>query len=233
MKIGMTLLVSDGGYNLILPSVLYHSRIADLIVCTAHKPSKMLSFLLKFLDKNIKNFIYIGDVVGEYSPEIQAIWVNNMIHFLSEKKMDWVINLDDDEFYYGNLRNAVEWSEKNNLNCFHTDGFCFYQTVLDSKDPNPIRSILWRDNNDVDYNYRKTVHKTKDFYSISPGNHWVIYKNNTPSNIIIKSIQIFHYSFRSKTMWSYKPLTEKDIKNKNLKKDERLMFLFNHLNLPV
>lgn len=233
MKLGMTLLVSDGDYNLVLPSVLYHQNMADLIVCVAHKPSKMLEFLLKSLDKNIKNFIYLGNVAEKYSPEAQATWVNSMVHCLIKKGIDWVVNLDGDEFYYGNLKSTIEWSENNNLNCFHTDGFCFYQTVIDSKNPNPVRSMLWRDNDEVDYNYRKVIHRTKNFYSISPGNHWVIYENITPSNIIFKNIQIFHYSFRSKSMWSYKTLTKEDIKNKSLKKDERLVFLFDNLGLPV
>lgn len=235
MRIGMTLLTSDGGFNLILPHVLFHIRMVDRMVCIANNPSKMLKYLLNHLSEKFPTFEYMGGVYRDFNPKRQTVWVNAMIQKLTKMGMDWIINCDEDEFYYGPVRHTIDKIEKEGFNTMHTNGYCFYSTEKDKYNSNPIRSMTYRDPNDTPYGYKKMIHKTKNFLTTTDGNHWIKFKD-TPLNTYESSkITIFHYTHRPKSMWNGRCVlhSEESIKKNKFVIDERLPLLFDKMGLEI
>lgn len=239
MKIGMSLLVCDSSFNLILSNVLYHLKKVDYICCIAHKPSKLLVKLLNYLQNENENFYYLARYDGQMTLEAQVHICNTMTKSLRDRGCEWVIPADDDEFYVGDIRECIKFAKDNTFNVVYQKGFCFYSTELDTPNLNPCRSMTYRDPDDFKYNFCKAIHRTDCFERLSPGNHWVKYTSDiTQREIIMEDLVIHHYSYRKKFLFehvkdkTFNILKENDIKDKNLVKDISIIDIFDMENIP-
>ena len=158
-----------------------------------------------------------------YAPNsLQVQMVSRMSFELKSRGCSWVVPCDDDEFYIGDIRAGVLKAERNGYNVLYQDGFCYYTTEMDSKDINPVRRLTWRDPDTFDYAYRKAIHSTKNFISVTPGNHWINF--SVPSRSFKdSSLRINHYNHREKksfnnicAMDTFTPLTIDQIHAKKL-----------------
>lgn len=233
IKIGMTLYVTDEDYNFIIPNVMYHRHHVEKIYCIAHKPSRLMKYQINKLSKDIDNFEYIGDRNEPYTVENHVAWTNHMIMHLGIQGIEWVINAYPNEFYYGNIGYMVTEASKQDYNLLLTDGFCFYQTVRDLYDLNPVRSMFYRDPDGTEYQYKKSIHRTQDFKTTTPGDHWIRYDKTPVKQAFSKGLQILRFQYNSKKVEGWRPLDDNEIKEKNLTVDRRLEKLFDNWFIPV
>jgi len=237
MKIGMSYLLCNDGMHFLIPNILYHCRLVDRIVCKAHRPCKMLEMQLLELHKRIPSFFYLGEIEEEFSVANQTKWYNGMIARLIEERMDWAINVDEDEFYYGDLRKCVEGAETSGCNLVYGGGHCFYGTPYDNDDCNPVRRFFYRDPDGVKYEYSKPIFKLKNFSTTTDGNHFIQF-NGEENRVIYGKFSIFHYTYIPK----YRPTglygrskiwSEEEVKEKGLVKDPRMAAIFDSLGIKV
>jgi hypothetical protein len=242
MKIGMTLLLSDGGLDFALANILWHSKIVDQIACIAHRPCKLLQHVLRHAEDIVPNFTYIGAdftefPTGEFRNQYQCNMFHNMINYLKPYNFDWVINADDDEFYVGPVREKLEFGLATGIDIIYTDGHCFYETYHDDSDRNPVRRMLYRDPDNVDYQYKKAIPQLKNFQATTPGNHFVQLNKPSPVVISFPDLYIYHYTFRKgKTrtpLEAWPILTETQVAEKGLVFDPTLKELFDKNNIDV
>jgi hypothetical protein len=235
--IGMSLLVCDTSFDLLISNVLYHSKRVDQIICTANNPSKLLLKLLEFLESSVKNFKVYKLVYEPISLDLQVSMVNDMVGELTRLGCKWVVNCDDDEFYLGDIKRSVKMAEENDCNALYQNGFCFHSTTLDNSNLNPIRRMTYRDPDTVDYDFRKVIHRTENFYSVTPGNHWVQFYGSHYKEMRDDSLLIYHYSYRKKYLFphlkkEFHPKTKKEISSLGLVEDITLIELFDLENIP-
>ena len=239
MKIGMSLLICDSSLNLLTTHILYHSANVDKIVCIANRPSKLIVYLLKQMEKTLHNFELLEISNEIMTIEIQQKLCSKMSIYLKDKGCSWVIPCDDDEFYVGDLRSEIQNADDNNFNILYQDGYCFYTTwESDKLDINPIRNMRYRDSDTVDYAFRKAIHKTSEFVSTLPGNHWVTLSSPIRSHKT-ENLKIFHYHYRYKKIFAdneingcYSVLDRQCILDKNLIFDDTLIRILNEKGIP-
>lgn len=235
MKLGATLLICDSSYDLLIPNILYHFlNGVDYIECVANKPSEKLLERIHVCANHFKNihFIINNDNMG---PKVQESLVNYMIKNLIENECTWAMNIDDDEFYCGPLKNVINSAESSGYNYILTNGYCFYETEEDIPNTSPPRKMIYRDSDTINYEFRKPIFKTKFFKTSTPGNHYIHFKNIKDTKYCYTTnITIFHYTHRSKLVAyaasthgkqeysNFKQLTKKEIEDMKLVKDERL-----------
>jgi len=234
LKLGMTLLISNGSLELALPNILWHAKFVDQIVCIANNPCLLLEHTLRHAESLVPHFKYLGPDRTKFTGDVQTILVNKMIEALKGYGVDWVINVDDDEFYVGPLRQVVEAANTQGLDVVYTDGFHFYSTTKDSSDRNPVRSMTHGDPDGTDYINRKAIHKMAGFLTTTNGNHFIKFVKPNPVLGKCPFVLIFHYCNRVKSLLpGYVPLGAADIQLKNLVVDTRLIALFDKEGLPV
>jgi len=237
IKLGMSLLVCDTGFDLIASNVLYHSKRVDFICCIVNNPSPLLLKLLGFLERSVKNFQIINQINEPISPGFQVAVTNEMTFWLKDRGCEWVIPCDDDEFYIGDLTAAIDSAEAQGCNVVYQNGFCYYSTEMDGPDINPVRRMTWRDPDTIDYAYRKAIHKTKNFKTACIGNHWVKF-DGTEQKKCQTNLRINHYTYRRKYKYwnageiTCPVLTRKQIEEKNLCEDRILIDIFDKENIP-
>lgn len=240
MNVGMTLLTNDDSYDIVAPCVHWNARVFDKIACVADRPSLMLTSLLRRLESEVPNFRYLGPCAPLVNyPYDQPNVVNPMISYLTEEGMDWVINLDDDEFFLGDhVRDVLARSETEGFNALYTHGYYLYETVLDARNANPVRRMLYRDPDGVQFGSMKVMHQTRGFNSTTPGNHYISYKDRQVSSIEDHSLLIYHYTMRLKRQnlrncLNVSSVTEQGIIDKGLVKDGTIANLFDRYRLPL
>jgi hypothetical protein len=235
--IGMSLLVCDTSFDFLVSNVMYHSKKVDLIICTANNPSKLLLKMIELLENSVSNFKFFRSVYEPISLDLQVSMVNSMVEELIKKGCKWVVNCDDDEFYLGDIRESIFKAEQNNCNVLYQDGFCFHSTIHDNQNLNPVRRMVYRDSENVDYNFRKAIHRTENFYSVTPGNHWVMFYGDQYKEMKDPTLLIYHYSYRKKYLYphykdTFKLKTDQEISELQLVKDETLIHVFDSEGIP-
>lgn len=239
MRVGTTLLLCDASIPFVLATTAWHSRMFHLISIILHRPCKTLLHLCKTVEAMYPN-VYVAAVTGEnYTEDNHTNWCNFALKDLVRRGCDFITNLDDDEFYVSSITELIE-AVRHSVDLsrymqtiFYQTGHCFYQTELDTKDFNPIRSMLYRENN-VEYEFKKWICPAHLFKSTTNGNHYVTTSKKIPAGII-DTLKIYHYSYRKKTLNNnrYVPLTEAAIKEKGLVYDGLLPKLFDQANIIV
>lgn len=233
----MSLLVCDSSYDLLVSNVAYHSSLVDIIVCVANNPSKLLEVMLHSLESIFPKFKYVGKKNDVMTMELQVQICNWMTEYLKEQGCSWVIPCDDDEFHIGRLRDCLTVAERDGFNTVYQDGFCFYSTIFDKREINPVRKMIYRDPETVDYNFRKAIHKTKNFKSVTEGNHAVLFNNEKIAAVRYPCLQIRHYNYRKKFLFSHVkdvfiPLNQEMILSKKLVLDMSTINLFDEIGVP-
>ena len=241
LKIGMTLLVNDDSFDIVMPNVLWNSKVFDQIVCVADRPGRMLEVVLRDLERQVPNFKYLGPSVPFINfPDDHPLLINPMIQELTNMGMEWVLNLDDDEFLVGDhVRDSIERTASAGLNALYTHGHVFYEVQTDVRDANPVRRMVHRDPDGTDFRSKKVIHKTADFLTTTSGNHFIQYRSTPVLPGFDPSLLIYHYCIRLKR-YDYKSrklhrdtLSEEGAKEIGLAVDRSLIELFDKFGIPV
>lgn len=230
MKIGATLLIDNYGHPVANTTVAWHTRMFDRLVCVANCPSLEFHDHLKSLARAYPNFKYLGPDTTPFDPiGYHCRVVNRMVESLRD--MDFVIHLDDDEFYTGPVRQVLEATT---ADVVYQGGSCFYETSLDAPDSNPVRRMTYRDPDGFPYQYAKAMHRLTGFKSTCPGNHQVNWHGGNPKVFISDKIKIYHYSHRVKALRpGHLPKDLEFIKTNGLIQDTSLIELFTKENIPL
>lgn len=210
IKLFMTLVVQNEE-SIIEKNILFHKAMGvDGFIVISHKSTDNTNDILKKLqNKNIiQEILYKEDDIHMHS-----VWVNEMINIAKNKyNADWIINADADEFYYSKTLNLKEQliniAPVNVLRVYSN----WYIPIENGKKifenfyfvRNPLNKFEYALNN-IELNEfteyyllhecPKIIHNTKDFISISDGNHFVKMKNYleiSPADIIL-----YHFHTRS------------------------------------
>lgn len=236
----MFLLVCDTSLNLLLSNVLYHMGVVDHIVCIANRPSKILLCLLDLLQAKFPNFTLLEINNDTMTIPLQTKLSTKMSLFLKEKGCYWVLPCDDDEFWVGDVRRVINTATDMGFNVLYENGYCFYSTLTDTHDLNPVRNMIYRDPDNTPYNFRKAIFKTTDYVAAHTGNHW-IFLNKTPQIFTVTNLYIYHYHYRQRRLFadntkthisSLSAIDETTIQNKKLIVDKTLINLFDERGIP-
>jgi len=238
VKLGMSIVACPSSIGLLEVSVAFHLLCGvDHIFCFADNPNKeLVELLLNIRRKYYPKF----DFDFNSGPKIRdcmnmhSFLTNKAVDLLKKEGCDWVICSDDDEFYdcSTNLKTALAYFSENNVDVLYTNGYCYYETDLDDKEQKSVpRRICYRET-DKDresghdtYGYKKAIFRTRDFVSVTLGNHFVNLRKINPLVITSGLITIRHYTFRSKInvgtgILCKSSLTEAQIKEKKLVYDD-------------
>ncbi|MGN1152816.1 MAG: glycosyltransferase family 2 protein [Candidatus Gastranaerophilaceae bacterium] len=211
IKLFMTLVIQDEE-DIIEKQILFHKEMGvDGFIVTSHKSKDHTNEILEKLKrKNIVKEI----LIKETDVHLHSVWVNEMVNIAKTKyNADWVINADADEFYYSKTLNLKEQL----INIYPVNVLRVYShwyIPVDNTNElfntnmyfvkNPLNIFEYEVNNIEHNKYTeyyemhscpKVIHNTKDFISITDGNHFVNMKNYleiSPSDIIL-----YHFHTRS------------------------------------
>jgi hypothetical protein len=204
LVIGMTVLFSyrsKGGlakYNL-----LHHLNKVDFIVAVLNNPSPSMWDEIEPCLKAASGRIYPSIRLCEvFNWNMQVQWVTESIMLLDKLGADWIINDDDDEFYTGDIRGAVQRAHADGFNQIVPSGYYFFETMKDFDGPPPMR-MVYRDQSGKDYPASKPIHKVKGFTGTVKGNHSI----SMDGPVVPKkddSVVMHHYKYRIER--GFKPL---------------------------
>ena len=240
MKLGMSLLLCEHSYGFIPSIFQYHAQIVDEFAYVVNNPSDKLLYVLAEAAKRVgKPVHFLGEVNGPMTYDLQSQTCTEMTRFLARRRCDWVIPGDDDEFYVGDVLKGITDADGLGCNVLYTDGYLFHGAVGDRVDPNPVKSMVWRDPDKTVYATRKAIHKTVNFSYLTPGNHWAIFNDGRYIHHADPDILIYHYGDRVRQMFqeaadrpTYQPLTGAQIAERGLVNDTTLYDLFNEQKVP-
>jgi hypothetical protein len=218
------MIVCGSSVNLLAHNIMYHSwQGVSRFVLAVHNPTEELSKTINLLQRNY-DVLCIKVREKVMSQDLQVTLVNTMVDILSES-CDWALNLDDDEFYCGlDFRYLSKVSD--DVNKIYTGGYCFYESDHDYPCAYPALSMICRDPESKEYDFKKPIFRPKGFCTTTPGNHYIQLVPNLPS-ITLDFIKIHHYTYRSKISFvNSQPITQRinaqQFKDKGLVIDTRL-----------
>ena len=167
MRIAATLLLCSSSGALAEQNVIWHAaQGVSRFLVVLHQPDVALQATMDKLSQSYD--ISTMTVRDDMSHELHVSLVNGMIDEL--RGYDWVLNLDDDEFY------VSPWQIAAVLECVsdafthvYVSGFCFYQTTPDPS----VLSMIYRDPDGTEYLYSKPIIRPRNFKCTYPGNHFV------------------------------------------------------------
>lgn len=212
IKLIMTIVVRNEE-EVIERHIRFHKAMGvDGFIVTSHKSTDKTNEILE----NLKREGLVLEIIYKNTPNHQhSVWVNDMIRIAKRKyKANWVINSDADEFYYSknlNLKESIAEYKNINANVILVDStFLFPNDENDflespywvTKPFQPFEIELLKISSDDRFKEftgsqgcTKVIHKTKDFKSISDGNHSV--SMHRQKQINTSNIVLYHYHIRN------------------------------------
>lgn len=201
-KVIMTVLVRDEA-DIINQHLSYHINMGiDGFIVTDNRSRDGTREILE----NHKKSGHILELIDEPSEAFdQTAWVHRMIELARDKYgADYCINSDADEFWYtasGSLSDELSKSRASKIRCpsynmlptsegeFWTSTDCVKRALPKNFRLNGYNLLF---NKPTD----KVIHRTQNYRMIKPGNHGVEMADRTSEKS--RTIQIYHYSIRSK-----------------------------------
>jgi hypothetical protein len=194
MKIAMTLLVKNE-MDVIETHIRYHRPKVDFMVVMDNMSGDGTYETLLSLSEELGGIVVLTMASRVYD---QAFWVTRMVRHCAEMGADWVVNSDADEFWVGDLRYVVEEFWKVGANIVYPCGTTFVPTVRD--DPmvlNPIKRMLHRDPDSVEFGSKKAIHATEGFSHVEQGNHYARFVPCITDHVQeTTSLKLCHYPMR-------------------------------------
>lgn len=193
MKIGATLLVKDE-MDIIERCLEHYLPQLDMIIVFDNLSTDgTYEFLLKYNDPKLKVFLIPS------TSYFQKEWVSRACQFLITLGMDWILNLDADEFITGKIRTVIASMQELGFNQIYPLGSFYYSTIYDNSDESdPLKRMLYHDSWTKKYNNDKVIFRTTGFTGVSQGNHWVHLQDNI-KHVVTRtdSLRLHHYPDRS------------------------------------
>lgn len=209
----MTLVVKDEE-KIIEKQIRFHKAMGvDAFIVTSHNSTDKTNEILEKLkaDGLIVEILYKHTQAHQHH-----IWVNDMVDIAQKKyKADWVINADADEFYYSkslNLKADIADAIKAGLNNLWVDSTFLFPTneedylrdshyfVIKPFQKFEAQNLGIEKNENFEIfigsqECTKVIHNTKDFESITDGNHSVKMRNQR--QFLASNIVLYHYHIRN------------------------------------
>lgn len=216
----MTLVVKNEA-KILEKQIRFHKAMGvDAFIVTSHNSTDKTNEILE----KLKAEGFVLEILYKSSQSHQHhIWVNDMIDIAKKKyKADWIINADADEFYYSkhlNLKVDIGEAIKAGLNNLWVDStFLFptdeedylrnsYYFIVKPFQSFEAKNLGIKDNKNFEIfigsqECTKVIHNTKDFESITDGNHSVKMRNQ--KQFLASNVVLYHYHIRN-----YKEYEEK------------------------
>lgn len=188
IKLVMTLLVRNEE-EIVEQNIRFHCHMGiDGVIVTNHNSSDNT---LTILNKLKNEGLVLEIITVTEQSYLQKKWVNRMIRLARDKyKADWVLNADADEFFFADSLNIKDEIAKNPIaNIITINSTIFYPSERDEYLDNPYFYSK------VHEGFKKTLHQTKGFRTVTPGNHVAHLKDSI--NIVVSTITIYHFNVRN------------------------------------
>lgn len=210
----MMTLIAKNEEKIIEKQIRFHKAMGvDAFIVTSHNSTDKTNEILEKLkaDGLVLEILYKNSQSHQHH-----IWVNDMINIAKKKyNADWIINADADEFYYSkhlNLKVDIVEAIKAGLNNLWVDSTFLFPT--DEEDylrdshyfvVKPFQSFEAKNlgiKDDKNFEIfigsqgcTKVIHNTKDFESITDGNHSV--KMHNQKQFLASNVVLYHYHIRN------------------------------------
>ncbi len=192
MKIGATLLVKDEMDIIERCLEFYLPQLDKIIVLDNLSTDGTYEYLLKNKDPKL---IVLSIPSASY---YQKDWVGRACRHLINLGMDWILNLDADEFITGKIRTAIASAQGFGYNQIYPLGTFYYPTVHDQPYSSLFERMLYHDPWTKKYNNDKVIFRTIGFTGVSQGNHWVHLQEGIKQVVLrTDSLRLHHYPDRS------------------------------------
>ncbi len=213
MKIGATLLVKDE-MDIIERCLEHYLPQLDMIIVLDNLSTDgTYEYLLKHADSKLK---VLSIPSASY---YQKDWVGRACRHLINLGMDWILNIDADEFITGKIRTVIVSMQELGYNQIYPLGTFYYPTMRDQPyHPDLLERMLYHDPWTKKYNNDKVIFRTTGFTRVSQGNHWVHIQEDIKQVVIrTNSLRLHHYPDRSAEQFIKKYSGKfSDVKLKNM-----------------
>lgn len=192
MKIGATLLIKDE-MDVIEFFLKHHLPQLDALIALDNlSVDGTYEFLMKYKEPKLK---VLSIPSSNY---YQKEWIGRACRFLIELGMDWILNLDADEFITGNIKAVIETAHEQGYNQIYPHGTFYYPTIYDNSNEHPLKRLLYHDPWTKKYNNDKVILRTTGFIGVCQGNHWVHLRNGIEHKVLRPdNLHLHHYPDRS------------------------------------